>query len=195
MIKPNIVVTEWKVNNEPVDDLGNYVHIIGRRRGLIAFILSLMRIEPKVHLEISGERIKVSAATIFGSGTRVLPLENCCSTFYGYRKPFFAALLLSFFISFILAGPMFFIPGIGPVVAGLLFILGPILGVIYYILNKSIYLEFVEMSGIVTGIAYRGSMIEGVVVDEESAAYICTLTQALIDERVTARAVVTPPTN
>jgi hypothetical protein len=74
-------------------------------------------------------------------------------------------------------------------------LLGLIIAIIYFLLSKTLYLSFMEMSGRDNRVAFSGSLLEGIVVDEKSAAYVMTLTQALVDARVTARAVVNPPSN
>lgn len=189
------VVTTWKANNQPVDEKQNYVHIRGRAVGFVSWILSLMKISPTVTIEISDARILLSEGSLSGSAHRVLPLENVCSTYYGYRKPIREALVLAV----VLGGVCFNVFahwsnrsefGYGSTNYGM-GVLGALLGiaiaVVYYIFNKKLTLGFVENSGVVNGIAFQGSMIDGQQVDEQSAKYVAELTQALVDERVSGR--------
>jgi hypothetical protein len=191
------VVTTWKANNQPIDDKQNYVHIRGRAMGIVSWFLSLLKISPTVSLEISNARIAISEGSLSGSANRVLPLENVCSTFYGYRKPIREAIALGVFLAIVCFnffagsttqqgygfGVRTFNAGTGTLGA----LIGVAIAVVYYIFNKKLTVGFVENSGVINTIAFKGSMIEGQQVDEQSAKYVAELTQALIDERVTGR--------
>jgi hypothetical protein len=185
-------VTTWKANNEAIDEAGNYVLIKGRQAGLLRF-LSILRLT--FTISISGECITFSLATILGTSRRTIPLENCCSTTYGYTRPWLSAILLGLVLMPLLGyfGFRYFGGSSGAVALGGL--LGLIIAIIYFLLSKTLYLSFMEMSGRDNRVAFSGSLLEGIVVDEKSAAYVMTLTQALVDARVTARAVVNPPSN
>lgn len=191
-------VSSWKANNETVDDAGNYILIKGRQAGLFGFILAKFKLGGTITLSISGESITWWGTSIFGTARLTIPLENCCSTCYGYGRPLKSAIVLGIISATILGA-------LGRLMANnvqsqataviLGALAGIILGIIYYLLKKTLFISFVEMSGHESGAMFSGSFIEGIVVDEKSVSYVVTLTQALIDARVTARAIVNPPSN
>lgn len=159
------VIKKWQVSETVVNSTQNYVLIEGRAAGFISWLLSLVGISPTVNLEINSERIKFAEGSLAGSAHRVIPLENVCSTYYGYAKPWKEAL----FIGLLLGIPTFGI--------------GAIIGVIYYYLNKHMTLGFIEVSGVGNGIAFKRSVIEGINVDEKQAQQVAELVQKLIDAK------------
>jgi len=186
------VVTQWKANNEAVDGEGSFVLIKARRAGLLSFILKCLKIEARFALKISCDRVSLSTSSLTSSQERNIPLENVCSTYYGYHRPLWTALFGTMFAMALLGFIGWQLGGDNAVLktnSGLLgAIVALVVGIIYYMMNKSLTLGFVEMSGEVNAVAVSGSLIEGVSVDEKAAAYVITLTQALIDDRVAARA-------
>lgn len=159
------VIKKWLISENVAQANDNYIEIDGRAGGLLSWILSKLNISPTVRMEINHERIRFAEGSLAGDAHRIIPLENVCSTFYGYTKPWKEAL----FIAIVLGIPTF---GIGVIVA-----------VIYYFLNKSMTVGFVEVSGIINAIAFKRSVIEGIKVDEEQSRQVAELTQKLIDAR------------
>jgi len=50
-------------------------------------------------------------------------------------------------------------------------------------LSRTLTLGFVEHSGVVSGIRFKRSVIEGIDVNEQQGHYICQITQALIEAK------------
>ena len=181
-----LVIKEWKASNQPIDSDGNYVKVIGRAGGLISWFLALLKIDPTTSIRASESRVEFSSASLSGTEHRMIPLCNVCSTYYGYHKPWKAALLIFFLFGFI-----FNIPGaIASVGNGMaISVMGYLLGIViaiglallYYFLSRTLTLGFVEHSGVVSAIKFKRSMIENVDVNEEQARYICEMTQFLIE--------------
>ena len=159
------VIRRWQIASQPIDESKNYVVIEGRAGGLVSWLLSLVKINPIVKMEINGDRILFNQGSLEGSATRIIPLENISSTFYGYTKPWKEALIL------------------GVVLGALTFGIGIIFGIIYYFLNKHLTVGFVEVSGVVNAIAFKRSIIEGQNIDENQARMVSDMTQQLIDAR------------
>jgi hypothetical protein len=186
------VITAWKASNQPVDADQNYVFIRGRAEGFISWLLAQLKISPTVTLAVSGEKAVFSEGSLSGTSHRILPLENVCSTYFGYRKPWREALVLGF----VLATTLFYAfgtvlssvsYGFSPGAAAVGMVLGVGIAILYYVLNKTLTLGFVENSGVVNAIAFKRSIIEGQNIDETNARYVAELTQALTDARITAR--------
>ena len=159
------VIKHWQISTQPIDVAKNYVIVEGRAGGLLSWLLSLVKISPIVKMEINGNRILFNQGSLEGNATRIIPLENISSTYYGYTKPWKEALIL------------------GVVLGALTFGIGTIIGVIYYFLNKHLTVGFVEVSGVVNAIAFKRSVIEGQNIDENQAQAVIELTQQLIDAR------------
>lgn len=183
-----LVLKSWKANAEPVDADGNFVSIVGRTSGLVAWFLSLIKIDPTTSLKISPERIEFSRTSLAGSDVRQIPLSSVCSTYYGYFKPWKSALAILVF--FLAIGGTWAADTHG-VQATMNFIFcliaGLGLGLGYYFFNRSLTLGFVEFSGVGNGIRFKRSLIENLDINEAQAAYICQLTQAMIEERTKAK--------
>jgi hypothetical protein len=165
MSKNAYVIKRWQASSQPIDEAKNYVVLEGRAGGIISWLLSLIKISPIVKMEINSDRILFHEGSLEGDYSRIIPLENISSTFYGYTKPWKEALIL------------------GIVLGAMTFGIGLIVGVIYYFLNKHLTIGFVEVSGVITGIAFKRSVIEGQNIDETQARIVAETTQQLIDIR------------
>jgi len=193
------VITAWKASNQPVDADQNYVFIRGRAEGFISWLLAQLKISPAVTLAISGEKVVISEGSLSGTSHRILPLENVCSTYFGYLKPWREALVLGLLLATVLFyafGTIFASRGSwgfssGAAAVGV--VLGVGVAILYYVLNKTLTLGFVENSGVVNAIAFKRSVIEGQNIDEANARYVTELTQALTDARITARQLTPTP--
>lgn len=65
----------------------------------------------------------------------------------------------------------------------LFFLLGLAGAGIYYFLNRTLTLGFVEQSGVVNGIKFKRSVIENVDINAEQAKEVCKLIQTLIERK------------
>lgn len=184
-----LVLKAWKVKNKPVDGEDNYVVISGRKSGLISWFLSLVGIDPTTTIKVGLERIEFHASSLSGINNRMIPLRGVCSTYYGYHKPWketigIFVLLAWLLSSFIIAITMDRSNGHFSL-SGFLIALVISLGValIYYFLNRTLTLGFVENSGVISGIQFKRSIIENIDVDEDQARMACEITQAIIEQR------------
>lgn len=184
-----LVLKAWKVNNKPVDADENYVVISGRRSGLISWFLSLIGIDPTTTIKVGMDRVEFHASSISGIKNRMIPLRGVCSTYYGYHKPWGKAIAIFFILILIL-------PSISNMISLLngrvqiefaVFLISLVisLGValIYYFLNRTLTLGFVENSGVISGIQFKRSIIENIDVDEDQARMACEITQAIIEQK------------
>jgi len=181
-----LVIKEWKASNQPMDSDGNYVRVVGRAGGLISWFLALLKVDPTTSIRVSKNRVEFSSASLSGTGHRMIPIGNVCSTYYGYHKPWKAALLIFFIFGFLINIPGG-IASLGNNTA--LSVIGSLFGIVvavgiallYYFLNRALTLGFVEHSGVISAIKFKRSVIENVDVNEGQARYICEVTQFLIE--------------
>jgi hypothetical protein len=176
-MKP-LVLIEWKADNQPIDDDGNLIRITGRQGGLIAWLFSLLKIEPTTSIKVSKDRVEFVSSSLSGTEYRMIPISSVCSTYYGYHKPWKTALAILIFFVFLA-----FNIGSNLVIFAIFFLAGPAIAFLYYFLNRVWTLGFVEHSGVVSRIRFKRSVIEGVDVNETQGHYICQITQFLIESK------------
>lgn len=176
-----LVIKSWKADEKPLDATGTHVSIVGRQGGLIAWILSWMGIDPTTTLLVCPERIEFSDASLAGNQSRLIPLQNVCSSYYGYHKPWKTA--LGILVIFIWLGfTMSYDGSAWPVITMIL--IGLIVAATYYFLNRKLTLGFVENSGVVVGLRFKRSVIENVDINQSQAKHVCKIVQALIEKRL-----------
>jgi hypothetical protein len=120
-------------------------------------------------MKVRGDRIIFHEGSLEGTASSLTPMENICSMYYAYKRPLTEAILLGL----ILGGLTFFLLGIPGIVIALL----------YFFLNKRLLVGFTDMGGRVREMAFKRSVIEGKVIDENAASEVCAILQALVDAR------------
>jgi hypothetical protein len=160
-----LVVKKWYASNTP-NERGNYVHLVGREAGLFAWLLSVIGLDPTTEIEIRQDLIIFSAASLSGRTTRVIPMRSLTSAFYGYEKPWKEALALGAVLT--------------PV-----FLIGLLVGPLYYFLNKTLAIGVVEASSWSGGFAFKRSVIEGQNIDEHQAYQVIEIVRGLIERQTT----------
>ena len=158
-----LVVKKWYAQSTPNAD-GNYVHLVGRQAGLFAWLLSVVGLDPTTEVKINGSLIVFTSASLSGRTTRVIPMQSLTSAFYGYEKPWKEALALTVILT--------------PV-----FLIGLLVGPLYYFLNKTLAIGVVEASGWSGGFAFKRSVIEGQNIDEKNAYKVIDIVRSLIERR------------
>lgn len=156
----SLVLKKWYVSKTANSD-GNYVHIAGRKSGLVAWFLALVGVDPTTEIEIKDNLISYTTGSFAGKKLHLIPLKSVCSANYGYAKPWVEALLLCLiFISF--------------------FGLGLIFGFLYYRYNTELSLGFIEVSGIERSFSFKGSVIESKTINENNASEVAEIIRQLI---------------
>jgi len=184
-----LVLKAWKVNNRPVDADDNYVLISGRRSGLVSWFLSLVGVDPTTTIKIGIKRIEFQESSLSGTNNRMIPLRGVCSTYFGYHKPWKQALAIFVFLMVLSISLSSMLMEMGSAGTGAAIfmvgtLIGLIVGFIYYFLNRTLTLGFVENSGVISGIRFKRSVIENIDVNETQACFVCELTQELIEQKI-----------
>lgn len=175
------VIKKWFSSDTPTRE-GIYVHITGRKGGLVSFILSIVGIEPTVTLVVDRENVRFTVGSWKGYESWVTPLQKLCSGHYGYSKPFWGTvfwviigvglLMASFELH---AGERTI--GLG---ASLIVIVGAL---VYYFLNKTLTLglTYTGGGGLHSGdeFAFKRSVIEGKNIDESAAERIVAIIETI----------------
>lgn len=163
------VITSWTVQEVAIAGTTDYVRIQGRAGGFVSWLLALVEISPTVSLVVSEDSIAFEEGSLQGSLKVLTPVENTCSTFYGYAKPWKEAVAIAVFFGFL----TIFMLGIPGLIAGGL----------YYFLNKTLTVGFTDKGGHRHAISFKRSLIEGLNIDETTAARVCTVIQGRVDAK------------
>jgi len=161
------VIKEWVASETPNQD-GVYVHISGRKGGLISWLLSLVGIDPIISLVVDRENVRFKEGTWTGFDMVVTPIGKLCSGRYGYAKPFWSSAFL------VLIGFMLLVPTIG---ISILLILW---GLYSYFANKTTKLGVTYVDGSGNEFAFKRSIIEGKNIDEVAAGRIISIIEMIM---------------
>ena len=184
-----LAIKSWRAETKPFDNKGTHIHITGRKSGIIDFLLALMKIDPVTKVIVSSERLEFSQASLSGTEYRVIPLQNICSTYFGYSKPWKMAIGMWIGLLFLAYSLTRAFASEGEAVEGLILLawimlLGAVLSLVYYVINIRITLGFVESSGHVSVIAFKRSVIENVQINDEQARNACIIVQRCIEAKL-----------
>lgn len=177
------VIKSWRAAEQP-DEKTHFVTIKGRKEGIISWLLARFGIDPTVTIIVSDTRIEFSEASLSGSTRRLIPLSSVCSSVYGYHKPWKQALGIAAFIIWIsvtIASATHGDFSFGGLFGGML--IAVFVAFLYFFLNRTLTLGFVEHSGVLSAIQFKRSVVENQDINEAQARYVCQIVQALIEAR------------
>lgn len=162
------VIKSWSAGDQP-NAQGELVNIEGRAGGLISWLLNLLGISPTVSLAVRVDKMTFHKGSLEGTVNFITPLENICSMFYAFKRPLKESVILGVILGAATFW-LFAIPGI-------------LIGILYYVLNKTLTIGFTDLGGRVSEIPFKRSVIEGHTLDENEAARVCGIVQRLVDQR------------
>lgn len=162
------VIKSWSASDKPDQD-GNYVNIYGRAGGIVSWVLNLLDISPTVRLTVSADKITFHKGSLEGTINFLTPLENTCSMFYAYKRPWKEAVVWGVLVG----AATFFLLGIP----------GIIVAILYYVLNKTLTIGFTDVGGRISEVPVKRSVIEGQSIDETEASRVCGIVQRLVENR------------
>lgn len=147
----------------------HYVHIEGRKAGLISWLCSLVGIDSTTVFDVYDDRIEYSDGSLSGSFKETIPLTKISNLGTGYLKPFLFAILAALFL--LLAIPTF----------GVTLLFTALFAFLYWT-QKSLLIYFIPHSGSTTAMAFKRSLIEGVSIDAETANKIVSIISDLVEK-------------
>ena len=170
----NLVLKHFYAGNGK-NEAGFFIDVLGRQSGLLAFLLSLMKIDPTVSLQVNERGVFYKAGSFFGQTTLYFPISQISATQSGWGKPkklFFASVGIAVFglIASIEAGFAAFV--MAEIVAAILFIL--------YVLKKSLFMGVASGGDSFYSLEFKRSIIENVAVDEAKVNEAVTILNALV---------------
>ncbi|MFM6986517.1 MAG: hypothetical protein ACKOXQ_07830 [Hydrogenophaga sp.] len=172
-----LVVKQFFVSATPRDD-GVYVEVIARRAGVLAWLLSLLRVDPLVEMRIRYSRVEYFSGSLSGFHRVVLPIESVSSVFFGVSRPWLKAVL--WFLAFV-------VMALGAAEAGstlgvvVLVLLGAAVAVLVMVLGRQRVIGLTEMTGDEYALRVKRSVIEGQEIDEARLEEVSRIVLALLD--------------
>ena len=176
---PTLVLRKFTVNT--ANDGSPVIEIVGRPRGLLGWILTILGLNTETQLVVTDLVFSIRSASLSGEFNNFVPLPHVSSTHCGYKKP----------LSFLVTAAVFLLVGIvngmtqrdgGPALVG-----GAVVAVILviaYFLSKKISIVLVTDGGVPLGLNFKPSVLDGV---DLNIAYT-TQALKLLNEKVLAAA-------
>jgi hypothetical protein len=146
------VIKTWNVSPSSFE-------IYARREGVVSFLLSLLKIEPTVKMQASGNTVSFEEGSLFGYSRMQAHPARIVSTSVGFRKSYWPLL-------------------IGAACAPLSFGISLIIGIVMYYLSKELSMGF-RIDGRDYSIAFKSSVIHGTKVDEQATAEVVRILENL----------------
>ncbi len=157
---PTLALRSFKIDPQSLN--GWSIQIIGRPIGLIAWLLTVMKLDTETRLEVTDLQISIKSASLSGEFNNFIPLPNVSSTHCGYAKPIWLLIIaaITFLGGLLLAANA---DGGGPLVVVAVIIAALLVGV--YFLRKTITILLVTDGGVPLSIRFKPGVIEGVPVN------------------------------
>ncbi|MBQ9787257.1 MAG: hypothetical protein IJW33_03715 [Lentisphaeria bacterium] len=155
-----------------------YVRLVGRKSGLIDWILTLIGVNTTTVFEVYESRIEYSYGSLSGRMKEMIPMSSISNMVCGYFKP----------VLLLVAAVLTFIIGIiGAVIAGesFIFIIDLVVTAILlisYFLKKSTLVSVFPSSSLGVTVIFKRSVIENQTISAEEAQRICDIVTALVNK-------------
>ena len=166
-----LVVQEKEINESGP----RYIHLKGRRAGIIAKILSLIGIDATTSFDVYEDRIEFSSGSIFGRTTECIPMTAVCNVGTGYVKP--AAFLFTGIFLIISAIPVLIR---GSKLAALITLIISALMLVGYFLGKTMMIYARSTGADLDVISFKRSVIENQRIDDDEAKRIVDIMNKLV---------------
>ncbi len=148
-----------------------YVRLVGRKSGLLDFLLTILGINTTRVLEVYENRIEYSYGSLSGYLTTIIPMSNISNMTMGFFKP------VLYFISALICLIGGFAGGIVGIIIGL--VLAAVC-ILFYFLRKTTYIGVIPNSAVGKGISFKRSIIENKNLSEEEAKQVIAIINELI---------------
>ena len=173
-----LVAKEIKVNKTGPQ----YVHIVARKSGLLAFLLAAIGIDTTTKFDVYADRVEFNKGSLSGYVKTTMPLSSLSVITGGFVKPIFKLIIG---LVMVVWGFCSIVGGLNQYEGALLvtigfmtLIIGLIL-IVYYFLSKTLLIQVAASSGWVAVILLKRSVIEGVAITPETADTIVDMVTQL----------------
>ena len=174
----SLVVKHFYVSPTP-NQAGNYVEIVARQAGLLGWIFSIFKIDPPYRMNLSYDELIHESTSFSGFRKSVVTTGSLSSSFYGYHKPYSSA--ISIFSMFLLIAYSF--EGLVSNSTNLFIcIMGGLIAVAYYILNKELMIGVSELNAKNYILTIKRSVIEGREITEDDLMLVVEIITTVLRE-------------
>lgn len=165
-----LVLKKFEINENANGD-EDCIHIVGRQAGIMAWLLSLMKIDPSTEILCNDQRVEVTQASFFGRQTIHIPMLAVTGIVGGYKKPksLFMTIPIVLIFGFSTAGQT------GSIIAAIISIIIAAIIFVAYILKKEMSLYVQNGGDTLWGLTFKSSVIENVTVDINKVNEVITL--------------------
>ena len=178
------VVKSWETSYSP-NQKGEYVRISGRREGILAWLLSLVGIDPTVHIVVTAKNFSLEARTFWGYSKRTIPISRISEVRDGFMRPWLTPIinwifsLACVFLFFAMLVQKGIVPATACLVPAAIFF-G--IGYFIYMYRSFLVVGVAGFNGLLPAvIVFKPSFIEGITIDAEAAEKVGQIIQRLMD--------------
>lgn len=171
----SLVMRKFLIDETP--QATNFLDIIGRRSGLLAWFLTVLGFDAETSLRASSDVVEFRTASMFGKVYRVVPLSSVSSTQCGYTRPvgyiIVAGIILLWAIYSKIESLSNPYPRYQSSEQELILFVAVIIAVVCllaYIFLKKLTVSVETSGGTILSISFQRSLIENVAVDIERAS-------------------------
>lgn len=175
----SLVLRSFDVHRTPRLSGQSLVKVVGRPGGIIAFVLTILQLQPQTTLMATDLGIEYEAASLYGQSRKFIPLCRVASLAAGIYKPVGYLIMAGFLF---LLGAFFSVESGSsiPLVAASLIAALLLVG---YFLSKSVFFEITSNAGVEISLCFHPGVIEGVPIDASKAIAAAEVIRDLILER------------
>ena len=159
-----------------------YIRLVGRKSGLIDWLLNICGIDTTTILEVYDDRIEYKYSSLSGTTQEVIPLSKVSNLVCGYFKPVILlviALILSC-LALILSCLALW-SGLKNEFSWIL-LLFAVVSFIYYYLKKSTLISIIPNSAMPASVAFKRSLIENQNITKDEAEKIIKIIVSLVEK-------------
>jgi len=174
-----LVPKSWYASPTPNTD-NEYVSVVARESGLIAWLLALIKIDPTYRMSLSHTRLIYEASSLTGYRRVVVPVDSISSSYFGYHKPWKAAFLIVAIGFAVGSAIVEHAPSVGAVVMAL----SMVVALLYYFLNKELLIGIRDETGADYELVLKRSVLENQEINEAQMELVTSIVTAVIDSHI-----------
>ncbi len=177
------VIKSWYADRT-ANNNGEFVRISGRKEGLGAWILSLVGIDPTIHLSLTKKTCLLESRTFWGFRKRAIPISRISELQTGFARPWLEPCIL---VALSIVCLLLFW---NEWTLGAMCLAAALFGVAWfiYVFKRYLHIGVIGVGGAPAAIEFRPSFIEGKHIDANAAEEVANIIQALIDAKADRQA-------
>ncbi|MHB1703471.1 MAG: zinc ribbon domain-containing protein [bacterium] len=159
----SLVLTKFYVNEDDSNRI--FVSISGRGEGIIAWLLTKLKIYGETTFELNNDCISMNYLSMQGNVNHIIPLTCVSSSYCGYTQSIIALILGIFFSLigfFMLLIHSIRLQGLGSLISGIVLL-------IVFFFSKRLFITVETRGGLTPGIRFKRSIIGNIPVDFNKA--------------------------